>query len=308
VLAFVVPSAILGALFLGSLWAQNGSPWRMGYTRYGQYMIENDFRFATFTASDLTAVAGFDFSRVGEAIARTALGMFRLNADLFGWPSSFALVLLALPVLSSRTRILWAMFGSFLVLNLFQRDWGIDTFGPMHAFELALPVLGLTMTGAMNLGERLTWAQGDGVELAEWQWPAFAPSLLTALIVTAWLGFVPVRLEGVRQIAAHVNVALRAPERAGLHRAVIFAPWRFAPPCNGVPSHFVLFRPVNDPDLRNDILWVNHVSIEEDRRLVESLAGRTGYVLRWTPTCGVTLLPLAALGPGDVPPGTGRVQ
>jgi hypothetical protein len=132
--------------------------------------------------------------------------------------------------------------------------------------------------------------------------------LLAALIVTAWLGFVPVRLEAVRLIAAHVNRALQAPQRSGLHRAVIFAPWPFAAQCKAGPSHFVGFRPVNDPDLRNDILWVNHLDIEEDRRLVETLGDRTGYVLLWTPTCDVTLLPLATLSPGDVPPGLVRVQ
>ncbi len=294
-LAFLIPGATLAALFLGSLWAQNGSPWRIGYSRYAQYLVENNFRFATFTAHDLTKLVGFDFSQVGPAIARTAAGMFRLNSDLFGWPSSFALLVLALPVLASRTRVLWGMFGSYLLLMLFQRDWGIDTFGPVHAFELSLPILGLTIAGAKHLSERLTWAQSEGVDRVHWRWPVFAPSLLGALIVTAWLGFVPVRLEAVRQIAAHINIALRAPEQAGLHRAVIFAPRPFAPRCSGVPAHFVMFRPVNDPDLRNDILWVNHLSLEEDRRLVESLPDRTGYLMEWTPRCDVTLRPLATL-------------
>jgi hypothetical protein len=302
VLAFLLPASTLAALFLGSLWAQNGSPWRVGYARYAQYIVANDLRFTTFDLNDLTSVAGFDFSQIGSAIARTAVGMFRLNADLFGWPSSFALLVLALQALSSRARILWAMAGSYLLLMLFQRDWGIDTFGPVHAFELALPIVVLTIVGARNLGERLTWTQREGVDSPRWEWSVFSPSLLGALIATAWMGFVPVRLEAVRQIADHINVALRAPQRSGLHRAVIFAPWPIAPPCNGVPRHFVFFRPVNDPDLRNDILWVNHVDIEGDRRLVESLPGRIGYVLRWTPECDVELLPLATLAVGDVPP------
>ena len=286
-------------MFLGSLWAQNGSPWRIGYARYGQYLVENNFRFTSFSAIDLTAMPGFDFSQVGLAIARTAIGMFRLNADLFGWPSSFAFLLFALPILSSRTRILWAMLGSYLLLLFFQRDWGIDTFGPVHAFEASLPILGLTIAGVKNLSERLTWVQSESVEPPRWQWRVFSPSLLGALMVTAWLGFVPVRLEGVRQIADHVNMALRAPERAGISRAVVFAPFPFANRCRGVPAHFVIFRPVNDPDLANDILWVNHVSLEEDRRLVESLGDRTGYVIQWTPQCDVTLVPLAALVSGD---------
>ena len=55
------------------------------------------------------------------------------------------------------------MLGSYFLLMLFQRDWGIDTFGPVHAFELSLPILVLTIVGARNLSERLTWAQNEGV-------------------------------------------------------------------------------------------------------------------------------------------------
>ena len=305
--AFLVPTTVLAALFLGSLWAQNGSPFRVGYVRYGQYMVENNLRFTTFAREDLTTLPGFNFSEASSVITRTALGLFRLNSDLFGWPSSFALIVLGLPFRDRRTRVLWAMFGSFVLLMLFQSDWGIDTFGPVHAFELSLPIIALTIAGAKNLGERLTWAR-SAAEPPQWAWSVFAPCLLAALIVTAWLGFVRVRLEGVREVATHVNIALQAPARSGLHRAVIFAPWPFAPRCGGFPGHFVVFRPINDPDLRNDILWVNHVSVEDDRRLVATLGDRPGYVLRWTPECTVRLLPLADLRPDDLPPGPIRMR
>jgi hypothetical protein len=291
--AFSVPSATLAILFLGSLWAQNGSPWRVGYVRYGQYMFENQFRFTTFRAIDLTAVPGFDFSELGPAVARTATGLFRLNADLFGWPASLTLIAFAVPIFGARVRLLWAMSGSYLLLQFFQRDWGIDTFGPVHAFEIALPVLGLTIAGAKTLGERLTWQERGGADASAGSRVRFAPALVAALMVTTWLGFVPVRLEGVRQIAAHLNTALQAPARAGIDRAVVFTPFPFAPPCGATPKHFVLFRPVNDPDLANDILWVNHVSLDEDRRLVETLGDRPGYLMRWTSKCDVALTPLA---------------
>jgi len=305
--AFLVPTTILAALFLGSLWAQNGSPFRIGYTRYARYIVDNQLRFTTFGGDELTTLPGFNFSELSSAVARTALGFFRLNADLFGWPSSFAFIVLGLPFRDRWTRLLWAMFGSFVLLMLFQTDWGIDTFGPVHAFELSLPIFGLTIAGAKNLSERLTWARTDDRDLPPWAWSAFAPCLLVSLIVTAWLGFVRVRLEGVREVATHVNLALQAPARSGLRRAVIFAPLPFAPRCGGFPAHFVVFRPVNDPDLRNDILWVNHLTVEDDRRLVASLGDRPGYVLRWTPECTVRLLPLADLGPDDVPPAAIRM-
>lgn len=305
-LAFGIPTLILAALFMSSLWALNGSPFRVGYVRSAQYLVENDFRFTSFRAQDLSAVPGFDFTQIGPAIARTTVGMFRLNFDLFGWPSSFAFLLLATPVFFGRARLLWAMAGSYLLLHLFQVDWGIDTFGPVHAFELALPILILSIVGSRNLGHWLSGDQAQSREQASWRRSAFSPALLAALIATAWIAFVPVRLAAVRQIAAHLNVALEAPRNAGLESAVVFSPWPFAPPCGGSPKHFVNFRPVNDPDLKADVLWVNHIDIEADRRLIETLPGRTGYVLRWTQECDVEILPLATLAPGAVPPGLQR--
>ncbi len=305
-LAFLLPCAVFASLFLGALWNQNGSPWRPGYAKYTEYIFANELRFTTFGSAEVRAIPGLDFTRLDEGLARTASGLFRLNFDLFGWPSSFALIVLSLPVLSA-AGLPWAMVGSYLVLMLFQRDWGIDTFGPVHAFELTLPVLVLTIIGARDLSARLAWRDSHSSS-PRWQWSVFPAFLCAALTVCAWVGFVPVRLHAVRQIAAHLNVALEAPERQGLHRAVIFAPWPFAPSCEIVPHAWVYFRPVNDPDLRNDILWVNHVDLENDRRLMATLPGRTGYLMQWTPTCEVTLRPLATLKPGDVPPGLLRAR
>ncbi len=282
VLAFAVPTLVGSALFLASLWAQNGSPLKIGYARYLEYIAANRFRFTTFGPSDFTALAGFDFLHPGEGIARAAVGMFRLNFDLFGWPCSFVMLWFAM----RRAGILWAMIACFMLLMLFQRDWGIDTFGPVHAFELALPILVLTVVGARRLSEDITWAPSAA---GRWAWSALSPSLLASLIVTAWLGFVPLRLETIRQIAAHLNIALRAPERAGIHDAVVFSPVPFAPPCGFEPHHFVFFRPTNDPDLRNDIVWVNDLGVDENRRLLETFPGRAGYQLRWTDKCDVSL-------------------
>ncbi len=276
--AFSVPCVVLGVLFLGSLWVQNGSPWRVGYAKYCQYMVENKFRFTTFGPADLTAIAGFEFSHMWEALARTASGLLRLSSDLFGWPSSFAFVLFALFSRAPRLRLVWGMAASFIGLMMFQRDWGIDTIGPVHAFELSLPIIVLTIVGANSLTDRVM--------------PLLSPCLLGALIATAWIGFVPVRLEAVRQIAEHVNTALLAPERQGLHQSLVFAPWPFAPQCKPMPAHFVWFHPTNDPDLQNDILWVNHIDVNQDRRLLDLYPERRGYVLRWNDKCDVVLEPL----------------
>jgi len=48
---------------------------------------------------------------------------------------------------------------------------------------------------------------------------------------------------------------------------------------------------------------VNHLSVDEDKRLLDGLPGRAGYVMLWTAQCRVDLLPLAELAPGQVPDG-----
>jgi hypothetical protein len=284
---------MLAALFLASLWVQNGSPWRSGYTRYAQYIVENGFRFSTFSEKDASTIGFFDFAHVWAALVHEAFGVVRLNADLFGWPLPFMAVLVAFSGVTRPTWLQWGMIGSYLFMMLFQRDWGIDTFGPLHAFELSLPILILTLVGLRNI--RAWLAKRAGARLLPP--PLFAPSLLVALMAASWVGFAPVRLTAVHQIAAHINKALQAPEKARLHRAVVFAPFPFAEPCNYTPNHFVLFHPANDPDLHNDVLWVNHVSLEEDRRLVDRLPDRTGYVLTWSARCDVALQPLTRLEP-----------
>ena len=295
--AFLVPATIMAALFLGALRAQNGSAWITGYSRYGHYLIENDFRFTTFRLQDLTTIPGLDFPEISMVVIRTVSGVLRLNSDLFGWPCSLVLLAVARSAVRGESRILWWMLAINMVALTFQHDWGVDTFGPVHALEMALPIVLLTVVGARNLGHRLAAAtlkpaaRDQGTDHAR-----IGLCLVVSSIVVACLGFTPVRLRAVHQIAEHVNVAWQAPERAGLHHAVIFAPFPVAPPCGGTPSHFVFFRPPNDPDLRNDVLWVNTLDDARNRQLVNSMSGRAGYVLRWTPDCEVSLQPVAAAG------------
>jgi hypothetical protein len=287
VIAFAIPAGVLAVLFLGVLWLQNGSPFMVGYNKYNQYIAANDFRFTPFTRTELeAAVPGFNFLEVIGAMARTTSGMFRLNFDLFGWPSSFVFLIPAALAYSRKDRVLWAMVGSFLLLMSFQNDWGIDTFGPVHAFEFSLPVLLLTVVGAQRLHDHLSG--GDETATA---WIS-SPALLGALIVTAWVGFVPVRLDAVRRIADHVNVALRAPEQAGIHKAVIFSPLPFAPKCGLDPTHFVFFHPANDPWLQNDILWVNTLEDSVNRQFLQTIPDRPGYKLQWLRDCTVRLTPV----------------
>ncbi len=277
--SFAVPSVAFAVLFLATLWSQNGSPWMTGYARYVHYVAENNFLFTTFRPELVTSVPGLVLTSPLVAAVRTAAGLFRLNFDMFGWPSSFALAALAFRGMTRQTGVLWAMVAGFVLVFFFVMDAGIDSFGPVHMFELTLPILILSIIGVQSLQTRLVR-------------PLLAPGLLIGLIVSAEVGFVPVRLHALQQITAHVAKALDAPGRAGIHRAVIFAPTPFAPRCGEMPHHFVNFRPVNDPDLQRDVLWVNDLGPEEDQRFMERFADREGYVMRWVQNCEAQLLPV----------------
>jgi hypothetical protein len=282
---FLVPGLVLAGLFLGVLREQNGSPWVVGYTRYNQYVLANGLAFSTFSREQLSRLAGFDFGSIIGALGRTSSGLFRLNFDLLGWPASFAFLPFAGARSDSRVKVVWAMSVSFLVLALFQTDWGIDTFGPVHAFELALPVLVLTVVGIRNLDRRLS-SMADRARLS-------AEALLAGIIITSLVGFTPIRLWNVKAIADRTGAALRAPTDAHLHNALIFAPFPFSPPCHGEPNHFVFFRPINDPDLHNDVLWVNRLDNERNSELCRLLK-RNCVVMTWSTDCTVSLTPLSA--------------
>jgi len=299
ILAYAAPSLLFAAAFLCSLDLQNGSPFSIGYHRYGEYMVQNKYRFTTFTAEDLTAVAGFDFSHVLEALKRTAAaGLLRLNFDLFGWPSSFVFLLLGGRLVSRGARMFWWMLASYLALMFFQRDWGVDTFGPLHAFEMSLPVLVLTTCAGVAMEMRpipIMAYPNRGI--------AFSPSdLLLASIAMAWLGFVPIRIHNLCLIATQIGRPALAVEAVNLHRAVVFAPFPFTPECPGVPLHFVHFHPVNSPDFQDDILWVNHVDLLKDRQLLSSLGRDEGYFMRWVHPCDVQLIRLSEVTPEQAPP------
>ena len=89
---------------------------------------------------------------------------------------------------------------------------------------------------------------------------------------------------------------------AGLSEAVIFTLHPLSTYCRSDPTrHFKLWRDNNDPDLRNPVLWVNHLSLEQDQSLMQQFPGRVGRLLVWDRDCEVRLYPLEELQPGSVP-------
>jgi hypothetical protein len=303
--AFLVPALVMGCLFLTANKLQNGSFTTTSYQRYDAYIIENGYRF---TYGDAKYVDYY--LRRPPITALPALGvcpLFRLSFDLFGWPSSFFLTFFA--GTRRKAGLLWLSALSFFTMEhvALPFDSGIDSFGPVHYSEVAWPILLLSVLGLRALcAKARAWSSFDNTvplsvqRVREW----FPLTLTAALVLVTLAGFVVVRFNSVARIASNVNMPDEAVKSAGLHHATVFSQRPFAPNCRSKPTnHFVLWRPNNDPDLTNDILWVNHISVDQDRRLMEYFPDRKGYVLQWMLPCNPQLLPLDSLQPGTVPDG-----
>jgi hypothetical protein len=191
----------------------------------------------------------------------------------------------------------------FAALHFAVDNPGFDTFGPVHWFELGWPLLLLSAMGLRGL---------EGM-LDEWSGAVARPELrtflrsvpaclLVALIVVTVPGYTRPRLAAIGRVVEDIREPVEAVRRAELGEAVIFTIHPLSNYCRSEPTrHFKLWRDNNDPDLANPVLWVNHLSVEEDRRLMERFPGRVGRVLVWDRECNVRLLPLEELAPGSIP-------
>jgi hypothetical protein len=280
--AFLLSAAVMGSMFLAVNKFQNGSFTTAAYQKYHSYMKENGYRFSGWEHVPEQQLAFFhtDYS-TPKVLANAGIALFRLNFDLFGWPCAFLFALLA-----GRRRfaaVLWASLLCFFTVHLY-------IFGVSKAWE-------------SSRAAQQPQTPGDPSVLAV---PPMLlpPALLLALLLVACCGYVPVRFRALAQIADAINTPRDIVAQAGLHRAVIFAPRPFVAQCRSSPNeHFVNWWPNNDPDLHNDILWVNHISVDQDRRLLRYLPGRRAFVMQWVRGCTLAFLPLDGLAPHAVPDG-----
>ncbi len=298
-LAFAAPALLFATLFLGAQRELHGSPWKTGYAHGREYHRENGFRFTPWFPPPPGDVPGFEFRRPIEAAAKTANGLLRLGFDLTGWPIGLLLLVPALRARGSSSA--WAVFAGGLAAVFFQKDPGIDTFGPVHFAELALPVYLLFGFAAAR------WSDGAGALGARFrrseQRRVLAPIVLLGLALVAAPGFVFVRWNTLAVVAR----SIRAPERLAAQAieppGVVFASFPYLP-CPPWPARsFRHLRPGNDPDLSNPILWVNHVDVASDRELLRHFPGRSGYLMLWDPACRLAFIPIERPELDSVPPG-----
>ena len=289
--AFTAPAAVCAVLFLVTIASQTGSPLLSPYQATYEYSKANGFRFSAWHAGMEVTIPGLRADGILPGLARAATGQLRLNTALFGWPISLLFAFAA--GWTRAARLPWACFACFFVLHLPTGDAGVDTFAPVHHFELAWPVLLLTAIGAAR------WTRLGGSGFAA----TLPGALLASLLLANLVGYAPVRFANIARITTNIAMPQRAVEAAGIENAVVFVPRPYAPACLSQPArHFVYWWPLPTPDFDDSVVWANHLTLGLDRTLLaEHFPRRRGYILAWSRECRVDLLPLEALSPGDVP-------
>ncbi len=298
--AFAAPALAFAALFFLINMAQNGDFTTVSYQRAIGYARENGFRFAAWNWFPKDRTPAMELGPIGLAAAQTAVSLTRFNYAVFGWPLAF----IFMPFAGWRTHrswIPWTMLICFVVTHFYMRNGGIDTFGPVHYLELTLPVILLTALGITRL---TSWLGAGHATSPPAGVAASAPlALCLGLIAASALGYSPVRAMGLHEIGSVTGLPGRTAEAILQKPSVVFAPRPFVPRhCSGT-HHFNFWRPNNDPDLQNRILWVNHLTLEHDEKLMELYPGREAVMMVWSSDCTPAFLSLSGLDEARVPPG-----
>jgi hypothetical protein len=280
-LAVAVP---LAALFLLYNWYITGSPFSTGYHLSMKYMRQNGFRYAVLSdyPPDESFFYIFRANGLSDILAGLGHSAFRLSFDAFGWPLGLGLALLAW---SRPSRWLWGICVLFFLAHVpVYDDGGIDTFGPVHFYELMLPLVLLSTDGLRRLR---AWGRRTSR-------PHLSLGVFLGLTTVCASLFTPVRWRTVATMIEDISRPIRLAESVAPRGAVVFALRPFAPPCAAHPGrHFVFSRPNNSPAFDGSILWANHVSVRRDRDFLEANGNRPGFILTSSPTtCTSRLVPL----------------
>ncbi len=298
-IAFAIPAITLAALFLTVNKLQTGSYFEVAYQHAYTYAAGNDFRFSLWPEGyDGGAFSELEYRDPERSLAITAASLFRLNISLLGWPCSLLFVMFVGRGKLRGTLVLSLL--SYLALHFYTSNVGIDTFAPMHYFEMAWPVLLLTVCGLERLTTSLTAFDRPP---ARWRVSALPAAALGALALTSLLSYVPVRFAAIERVADNIAMPRQTLRQMQVGPSVVFVPEPFIRYCASAPTEgWVFSRPNNDPRLENPVLWVNHLSIEKNKLLMSrSFPDRQGFVMAWDRRCHVVYFPLHNLEPGALP-------
>lgn len=281
VLAFLATSLTGAALFLLVNSYYTGSPLRTAYQAAQDYAIANDFRFSHLVkGTEIVQWVNLQFD-VRRGMYDSLVSLYRFNVAALGWPSSLIIGLFGLWKRTSRLPAV--SFVSFLAFHYFMRHSGVDTFGPPHHVELTLPLVFLTTAGARQLHELF-------VARSNWRpMQQLSPYIVIAMVVVSTFGYSTLRAANLARIAEATRLPLDALDyvrsfyRLEDEKLIIFRYGHYAHPClTPGTRHFVFWPPAPSPDLSDEVLWVNHLSLAADLELVARLNDeRTPLISFW---------------------------
>jgi hypothetical protein len=281
--SFGAIALLMAAVFLGVNQAQSGDPFSVAYQEILRYATANDFRFAQWSESPGSAIDDVGFVPANwEAVI---ISIYRLAFDGFGSPAVLALALMGAG--HARGLMFSGSAVGLLITSSFVPSSGIDVTGPVHDTELMLPAIVLIVL-ALERIEAFECSRAGAVRLS-WTLAAACALLLSCITL-----YVPARLATVSRLGRGVAAPFELVEEHHVTNAVIFSPRPFVPACaTAPPRHWVYWRPLPDPDLAQDVVWVNHLTLDLDTQLHAALfPRRAALILLWRADCVPILLPL----------------
>lgn len=282
--AFAVPTGLLATAFLAVNKIQTGHAFLPAYQAAIAYYKTTPY---LGNAPTYAKIADFRFTEGWRPFAQPMIALFRLNYATFGWPIGF----LFLPFAAGQRgfRLFLASGLCMLGVHEFIADAGIDAFGPVHFFEMLLPLVVLTVLGLRGLVSR-----------SDPSWlPRASVAVLVASMLVALPGYDLWRGQSLDIMGRELRQPLDLVKDLG--PSVVFVnKTRWGVMCLAPRvRHFHMRRPTNSPRFDDEVLWLNHISVPLDQAFMAvHYPGRKAYIMDWhTHPCGPYLIPLEGLAP-----------
>ena len=283
---FVAAGAAAGFLLLNQ--HLHGSPLSTGYYHFYEFDRSQGYRYFTPEQYQVGIKMTDTLSQPMLVLQLLWGGLRRLSLDGLGWP----LPVLLPPLLALAMHRSGAPFVTACTLMLFihalMRDFGIDSFGPVHLFEALAPLVIALGIGIRNLGELLA-ARSIGLADSP-RADSLAVPFAAAILLSAMLLLMPVRLFNLHLIIGNIAQPTRLAQSLPAP-AIIFSPHPFTDQRQSQPRHYLYYPPINSPMLDDRTLWLNDLGERTNCQLIKRFPGRDAYTLIWSDTGIAALRP-----------------
>jgi hypothetical protein len=216
--------------------------------------------------------------------------LMKLNAWLFGWPSSliFVVAALAIPSACRQVALPLSVMAALLAAYFFCRFPSVDDVGPVYMFDAVPFLIVASVAGISGIARA---AASIGFERCQ--------ELLVAVVLAMFVVATPVfhRTQAITlsSLSKTILAPLELVEQAGLHRALVFMANRNMPR----PVSWVYYQPLPRPDFSDDVLYVRDSNAEADAVFAARYPERSPYRMRRDWEGRWELAPLTASASAD---------